>query len=60
MFRWLRGHKTMVEQADAPMPVVFSYRFKARLEPKWHEIIKKVFGLETKEEQLAFGKTKIV
>ena len=57
MFRRLRGHKNAsnVEQPDAAMPAMFCYRFQARLEPKWHEIIKKVFGLETKEEQLAFG-----
>jgi hypothetical protein len=55
MFRLLRGHKTMVEQVNASIPVVFSYKFQARLEPKWHAIIKKVFGLGTEKEQLAFG-----
>ena len=49
------GDKTMVKPVDAAMAAMFSYRFQARLEPKWHEIIKKVFGLETKEEQLTLG-----
>ena len=45
----------MVKPVDSATAVVFSYRFQARLEPKWHAIIEKVFGLATEKEQLAFG-----
>ena len=37
------------------MPTAFSYRFQARVEPKWHTNIKKVVGLATEEEQQLFG-----
>jgi hypothetical protein len=49
------GDKTMVKPVDAATAVVFSYRFQARLEPKWHAIIEKVFGLATEKEQLTLG-----
>ena len=34
----------------------FSYYLKISIEPQWAEIIKRVTGLKTEQEQLEFGK----
>jgi hypothetical protein len=55
MFRWFRGHKTIIEPMVAAAPVIFSYRFNAHLQPNWAAIVKRIFHLSTEKERSEFG-----